>query len=111
MLKVCQIVNGWKTQQYRKPNIETPYRKPNNNLTYIHKHSTHPQNILRDLPKSISKSISGNSLNEEIFNNNIPIYLQALKNSGFNDNLIYRQPQHSNSRTQETQKKCKRKII
>ena len=34
-----------------------------------------------------------------------------MKNSGFNDNLIYRQPQHSNSHTQETQKKCKRKII
>ena len=51
----------------------TPYRKPNNELIYIHKHSNHPQNILRDLPKSISKRISDTSSNEEIFNNHILI--------------------------------------
>ena len=45
----------------------TPYRKPNNDPIYIHKHSNHPQNILRDLPKSISKRISDTSSNEEIF--------------------------------------------
>ena len=89
----------------------TPNKKPNNDPTYIHKHSNHPQNILRDLSKSISKRISDTSSNEEIFNNHIPIYEQALKNSGFNNYLPYRQPQHCNSRIQEKQKKRKRKII
>ena len=72
----------------------TTYRKPNNDPIHIHKHSNHPQNTLRDLPKSISKRISDTSSNEEIFNNHIQ---QALKNSGLNDNLIDRQSQHSNS--------------
>ena len=34
-----------------------------------------------------------------------------MKNSGFNNNLTYRQTQHSNSHIQEKQKKRKRKII
>ena len=94
-----------------KQETYTPYRKPNNNSTYIHKNSNHPQNILRDLPKSISKRISDTSVNEEIFNAHIPINEQALKNSGFNNNLTYRQLQHSNSHIREIQKKRKRKII
>ena len=72
----------------------TPYSKPNNNPIHIHKHSNHPQNTLRDLPKSISKRISDTSSNEEIFDNHIQ---QALENSGFNDNLVSRQSQDSNS--------------
>ena len=79
-----------------KQEIYTPFRKPNNDPIYIHKHSNHPQNILIELPKSISKRISDSSSNEEIFNNHIPIYQQALNNSGFNNNLICRQSQHSN---------------
>ena len=94
-----------------KQEIYTTYRKPNNDPIYIHKHSNHPQNILIDLPKSISKRISDTSSDEEIFNNHIPIYQLALNNSGFNNNLIYRQSQHSNLHTQEKQNKYKRKII
>ena len=93
-----------------KQETYTPYR-PNNDPIYIHKYSNHPQNILRDLPKSISKRISDTSSNEEIFNNNIPIYQKALKNSDFINNLIYKQSQHSNSHIQEKQNKQKRKII
>ena len=63
-----------------KQETYTPNRKPNNDPIYIHKHSNHPQNILRDLPKSISEIISDTSSNEEIFSNHIPICEQALKN-------------------------------
>ena len=77
-----------------KQETYTPKRKPNINLTYIHKHSDHPQNILRDLPKSISKRISDRDISEDIFNNHIPIYQLALKSSDFSDNRIYRQSQH-----------------
>ena len=86
-------------------------KKPNNDRIYIHKHLNLPQNILRDPPKSISKRISDTFSNEEIFKNHIPIYQQALKNSGFNNNLTYRQSQHSYSHIQEKQEKRKLKII
>ena len=93
---------------------DAPYRKPDNDLIYIHKHSNHPQNIFRDLPKSISKKVTDTSSNEETFNNHIPIYREALKSSAFNNYLSYRQSQQistHNSRIQEKQKKCNRKII
>ena len=37
--------------------IYKPYRKPNNKPLYINKHSSHPPNILKQLPKSIEKRI------------------------------------------------------
>ena len=94
-----------------KQETYTRYRKSNNDTIYIHKHSNHPQNMLRDLPKSISKRISDASSNEEIFSNHIPIYQHTLKNNGFNNSLIYRQSQHCYSPIQEKQKKRKQKII
>ena len=94
-----------------KQETYTRYRKSNNDTIYIHKHSNHPQTMLRDLPKSISKRISDASSNEEIFNNHIPIYQHTLKNNGFNNSLIYRQSQHCYSPIQEKQKKRKQKII
>ena len=56
-----------------KQETYTRYRKPINDPVYIHKHSNHPQNILGDIPKSISKRVLDTSSNEEIFNNYIPI--------------------------------------
>ena len=50
------------------------YRKPNDKLLYINKHSNHPQSVLRQLPKSISKRISEITSNEEIFKEIALIY-------------------------------------
>ena len=35
-----------------------PYRKPNNEPLYIHKHSNHPPNIKKQLPQMINKRLS-----------------------------------------------------
>ena len=35
-----------------------PYRKPNDNPLYIHKHSNYPPSISKQLPTSINKRIS-----------------------------------------------------
>ena len=60
-------------------NIYKPYREPNNSPIYIKKNSKHPPNILKQLPKSIAKSISELSSSEEIFNKSIEIYSKELK--------------------------------
>ena len=110
---VCEIslisVDFWDVRFDMKQETYTPYRQPNNDPIYINKHSNHSQNVIRDLPKSTSKRISDTWSNEEIFNNHIPTNQQTLKNSGFNDNLIYRQSEHGNSHIQEKQinRKCK----
>ena len=67
--------------------IYKPYKKPNSNLTYIHKQSNHPPSMIKDLPKSINKRLSTNSKNVQIFNEACPAYTEALKKKGYNTNL------------------------
>ena len=91
-------------------NTYKPYRKPNDEPLYINKHSNHPPAVLRQLPKSISKRISEISSNEEIFKQSVPIYEKALKDSGFNEKLVYNK-ENTTSNEQNEKKKRKRKII
>ena len=69
--------------------IYKPYKKPNSNLTYIHKQSNHPPSIIKNLPKSITKRLSTNSKNAQIFNEACPAYTEALKKNGYNTNLQF----------------------
>ena len=67
--------------------IYKPYKKPNSNLTYIHKQSNHPPSIIKNLPKSINKRLSTNSKNAQIFNEACLAYTEALKKNGCNTSL------------------------
>ena len=69
--------------------IYKPYKKPNSNLTYIHKQSNHPPSIIKNLPKSINKHLSTNSKNAQIFNEACPAYTEALKKNGYYANLQF----------------------
>ena len=56
-----------------------PYRKPNDNLLYIHYSSNHsPQNI-KHLPDSIEERLSNNFSNKQVFNSAKPEYEKILK--------------------------------
>ena len=61
-------------------------------LQPVNKHSNHPPNVLKQLPKSIEKRISENSSNIEVFNQSITLYKDALRESNFSDNLQYKTP-------------------
>ena len=50
------------------------YRKPDNEILYIHKDSNHPLGILNQIPTSIEKRISTLSSNETIFNESKEMY-------------------------------------
>ena len=93
-----------------KENTYKPYRKPNNNPIYINKQSNHPPNIIKQLPTSIEKRISGISCNEEVFRSSKEIYENALKSSGFTVNLKYNEG-NANQNENSEKKKRKRKII
>ena len=70
-----------------------PYKKPNDSLMYVHTSSNHPQQILKQLPKSLSERLSKNSSNEMIFNEAKNDYEEALKKSGYKDvKLEYKKP-------------------
>ena len=49
-----------------------PYRKPNNDTRYINTKSNHPPSILKQIPAAISKRISINSSNKQIFQKAAP---------------------------------------
>ena len=87
-----------------------PYRKDNTDPLYISTESNHPPNIIKDIPKIISKRLSNNSSNEEIFNKIKPKYNTALKNSGFNTTITY-ETHNSNSNQTNNSKKRKRYIL
>ena len=59
-----------------------PYKKPNNNIAYIHKQSNHPPSTIKNLPKGINKRLSINSNNAQTFKEAIPPYIEALKRVG-----------------------------
>ena len=90
--------------------IYKPYRKPNNKPHYINRHSNHPPNILKQLPKSIETRISETSSNIDVFNISIKTYNDALHESNFKETLRFVIPAQKNN--DENQKsKRKRNII
>ena len=66
-----------------------PYRKPNDDPLYIHKHSNHPPSILRQLPASINKRISTLSPDKQVFDDAVQTYQNALGHSNFSHKLEY----------------------
>ena len=66
-----------------------PYKKPNDKLFYIHSSSNHLPQIIKQLPNSISKRLSKNSFNHQIFNIVKVENVYTLKRSGYNVDLKY----------------------
>ena len=66
-----------------------PYHKPDNEINYVHIHSNHPPNIIKQIPISIQNRLSNLSANEEIFKEAIPHYQAALGRSGYQHQLTY----------------------
>ena len=64
-----------------------PYKKDNNTPIYIHTSSNHPPSITKQIRKSISRRLSSNSSNTNIFNKHL--YDDALKHSGYKQELKF----------------------
>ena len=83
-----------------------PFRKPNSNLLYVNKQSNHPPTILKELPKSINQRLINLSCDKSEFNKAKIPYQEALKNSGYKEELRY-EPTETRPRNRNR----KRKII
>ena len=62
-----------------------PYKKPNEEINYIHVNSDHPPSILKQLLKSIEKRLSSLSSSKENFEETAPYYEQHLSNCGYKE--------------------------
>ena len=69
--------------------IYKPYKKPDNNITYIQIQSNNPPFIIKNLPKGINKRLSSNSNDAQTFKEAIPPYIVSLEKSEYNPNLQF----------------------
>ena len=76
-----------------------PYSKPNDKPMYINVNSNHPPNIIKCLPKMIANRISRISSNKDIFDKAAPYYNEALKSSGYKDEIKYEKQNVKQKRT------------
>ena len=70
-----------------------PVRKPNDQQLYININSNHPPSIKKALPGMISNRLSELSCDMVNFKKTIEPYENAIKQSGYKDNLIFSENQ------------------
>ena len=82
-----------------------PYMKPNNLPVYINAQSNHPPNIIKRIPSMIQDRINNISSSKEIFDRSSRVYNDALKKSGFKQQIKFK------PKTNKVKKHRSRKII
>lgn len=92
------IVNFLDVTMNLEDGSHRPYRKDDSVPVYIHKDSNHPPHIKKGLTHMIGRRISDLSSSEEIFKLAAPLYNQALKNSGFNEDISYSERNETRNR-------------
>ena len=60
-----------------------PYSKPSTTPLYVHSQSNHPPNILKNIPETINRRLSGISSDHEVFNEAAAPYQEALRKSDY----------------------------
>ena len=88
-------------------NVFKPNRKTNHKPTYINKNSNYPTSILKQFTKSIEKRLSETSSIKDIFNKSLKLYQDALKDSGFSNDLHHVENKNN---TNDNKQKRKGKI-
>ena len=92
-----------------KSNKFFPYHKPNNHPLYINNQSNHPPSIKKHLLGMINNRITKLSHDQNSFNQTSPLYIEALKNSGFTVNIKYNEPASVELKNNKQRNKCKNK--
>ena len=88
--------------------LHSPFTKPNDVKNYVHKMSNHRPAVIKNIPKNINDRLCRLSSNEEIFNDAVQPYQEALVNAGHDYQLHYYQTNSiNNSRKNRTRtRKC-----
>ena len=72
-----------------------PYNKTKNISRYVTAKSNHVPSILKEIPKSVSKRISSNSCNEQIFNAAAPFFNDILDKCRYSEKLTFEKEQYT----------------
>ena len=90
-----------------KNSTDYPYQKENNQIIYIKIESNHPPTIIKQLLLSIESRLSSLYSSEEILDDSVTPYQDALDKSGYKHKLKYQ----ANKNTANKQKQQKKYII
>ena len=83
-----------------------PYRKPDDEINYIHAESDHPPNIIKQLPLSVEARLSTLSSSKKMFDEVKGQYQEALNKNGYKHQLRYNPPAKAANKNSR-----KRKVI
>ena len=86
-----------------------PYKKPNNELLYVHKKSNHPQTVLKQVPNSVNHRLQRISSGIEEFEEAKGDYQRALQNSEYTHELTFDETRTENATRKN--KNRKRNIV
>ena len=75
-----------------------PYNKTNNIPLYVTAKSNHPPSILKEIPRSLSKRISSNSCNKQVFNAAAPFYNDILDKCRYSEKLTFAKEQYKHEK-------------
>lgn len=88
-----------------------PFRKPNDTPYYVHKRSNHPPAILKNIPAAISRRITDLSSDKDAFMQAAPLYNDALKASGYSENIQFLESRKEKASTARKRRQRSRKVI
>ena len=78
---------------------------------YVHIHSNHPPNVIKEIPNSINARLNSISCNKQTFDEASPSYQEALQKSGHAHTLTYSEKKQVDKQKEQATKKKKRRII
>ena len=78
---VLEVTDYLDIQFNLKKHIHEPYRKQNDQPTYLNVKSDHPKHIIKHIPTMIEQRLSNLSSTEDIFNSHKAPYEEALESS------------------------------
>lgn len=88
-----------------------PYKKPNQEISYVHLKSNHPPSIVNNIPKMVQKRISNLSKSQDIFQQEIAVYQNALNRSGYKEKLIYLDEKSEVEKPENKNRKRRRNVL
>ena len=90
-------------------NIFAPYMKPGDSPKYVHMKSDHPRKIVKNIPLSVQKRLSGISSNREVFMAAAETYQKSLNEAGHEHILVYEEEAQNNNTEDENNNRRKRR--
>ena len=88
-----------------------PFKKPNDNPLYVHTHSNHPPNVIRQIPISVNQRLSCISSDKHSFDSIKETYQKALNDSGHKHILEHKSNAYQSNPGNKSSFKKKREIV